>query len=165
MAAPDQPHAGAFPLQVGMLFALPTLRMLMDAPLGSYIDMVCFAWCMVLVAIAVVLFFSASYSEHEHQAQVFERDEVPQKVLIVEESSKRLTESFGAVLNKMTTHYHTVLKKQLSEKFAASHHHLPAASSADAAICAAAGLYEVVGDDADDSDGDVSDTAADNAQV
>ncbi len=71
--------------QVGMLFALPTLRMLMDAPLGSYIDLVCFAWCMVLVAIAVVLFFSASYAEHSHKAGPFQRYDKPQAVMVVNE--------------------------------------------------------------------------------
>ena len=47
---------------VGMLFALPTLRMLLDAPLGSYVDYWSFAWNLVLVAVAVVIFFSGSYA-------------------------------------------------------------------------------------------------------
>ena len=51
---------------VGMLFALPTLRMLLAAPLGSYIDVWGFAWNMVLVAMAVIIFFSGSYSDHDH---------------------------------------------------------------------------------------------------
>jgi hypothetical protein len=47
---------------VGMLFALPTLRMLLGAPLGSYIDYWSFAWNMLLVAVAVIVFFSGSYA-------------------------------------------------------------------------------------------------------
>jgi hypothetical protein len=43
-----------------MLFALPTLRMLLDAPLGAYIDIVGFTVNMLLVAIAVIIFFSGS---------------------------------------------------------------------------------------------------------
>jgi hypothetical protein len=47
---------------VGMLFALPTLRMLLAAPLGSFLDYWGFAWNMVLVAAAVIIFFSGSYA-------------------------------------------------------------------------------------------------------
>ena len=135
--------------QVGMLFALPTLRMLMDAPLGSYIDLACFAWCMVLVAIAVVLFFSASYAEHKHKAKVFKRADVPQNVFIVEESTRDLTENLRAVLDKMTEQYHKVLKKQLSEKLSASRQSLHAGSIDEGAGSGATGLLEVIDDDDD----------------
>jgi hypothetical protein len=47
---------------VGMLFALPTMRLLLGAPLGSYIDYCGFAWNMLLVALAVFIFFSGSYA-------------------------------------------------------------------------------------------------------
>ena len=48
------------PPQVGMLFALPTLRMLLDVPLGAYMDFLGFTPNMLLVAIAVIIFFSGS---------------------------------------------------------------------------------------------------------
>jgi hypothetical protein len=47
---------------VGMLFALPTMRMLLPTPLGSTIDFVSFFWNMLLVAVAVIIFFSGSYT-------------------------------------------------------------------------------------------------------
>jgi hypothetical protein len=47
---------------VGMLFALPTMRLLLGAPLGSFIDYWGFAWNMLLVAVAVIIFFSGSYA-------------------------------------------------------------------------------------------------------
>ncbi len=43
-----------------MLFALPTLRMLLDVPLGAYIDFLGFTINMLLTAIAVIIFFSGS---------------------------------------------------------------------------------------------------------
>ena len=60
-----QPESVGF--SVGMLFALPALRMLLLAPLGAYIDFWAFAWCMMLVAVAVIIFFSGSYSDHDHK--------------------------------------------------------------------------------------------------
>ena len=85
-----------------MLFALPTLRMLMDAPLGSYIDLVCFAWCMVLVALAVVLFFSASYADHEHLAPVGVKYNPPQAVEVVNhhDSSSGMVKMFSRVFSR-----------------------------------------------------------------
>jgi hypothetical protein len=67
---------------VGMLFALPTLRLLLDAPLGSYIDFLGFAWCLMLVAVAVIIFFSGAYSDHDHGVEAFEKHQKPQPVSI-----------------------------------------------------------------------------------
>ena len=44
--------------QVGMLFALPTLRMLQDAPIGAYIDFLSFSWSLLLVAMSVIVLFN-----------------------------------------------------------------------------------------------------------
>lgn len=67
---------------VGMLFALPTLRMLLEAPLGAYIDMLGFTWCMALTAVAVIIFFSGAYTDHDHSARVFQKVDTPQVVTI-----------------------------------------------------------------------------------
>jgi hypothetical protein len=119
-----------------MLFALPTLRMLMDAPLGSYIDMMCFAWCMVLVALAVVLFFSALYSEHIHQAETFERYDPPQEVKVMNHPPQQQVENLmrEVVSSGMSIHAAELIKL-LSMKLS------PASLQAAAAAAASSDHY------------------------
>jgi hypothetical protein len=75
---------------VGMLFALPTLRMLLDAPLGAYIDMLGFTWCMLLVALAVIIFFSGAYTDHSHEGEVFHKVKSAQQVQVTSISEESL---------------------------------------------------------------------------
>jgi hypothetical protein len=131
-----------------MLFALPTLRMLMDAPLGSYIDLVCFAWCMVLVAIAVVLFFSASYAEHSHKAGPFQRYDKPQAVTVVNEHET------GGKMEKLLSR---VFSRKASNLIAAVSQPLPSlpvpanAAAGESSRCAS--LVPVEADGGDDTGG------------
>lgn len=82
---------------VGMLFALPTLRMLLTAPLGAYIDLLGFTWCMLLTAIAVIVFFSGAYTDHRHEGEVFSKVEQAPQVAIAKESIADLLQVLQAM--------------------------------------------------------------------
>ena len=65
----------------------------MHPPCCSYIDLLGFLWAMLLVSLAVFIFFTGAYMDHKHQGALFKKSqEEPAAVTLHQLSEKLLTD-------------------------------------------------------------------------
>lgn len=73
-------------------------------PHCSYIDVLGFLWSMLLVSLAVIIYFTGAYMDHKHRGRFFKKSEPePTEVTLNQLSERMLSENLQDAVNKSAT--------------------------------------------------------------